>query len=153
MVSSNERVLAILSDLLDGGKLASKTDEYVETQIRHPRRKDGSWYGSVLDQKGEKVAKETLEAWIKQLYLREFSAAIKLTVIGMRDLAEADKKEKYMKLIDPRASGIRSITFPLVRGMYNEGILIVAFNPEHNGCGCTARLKDILFSVKMGHCL
>lgn len=137
MVSSDGGVVSILNNLLDGGKLVSQTADYLETKIRHPYRKNDSWYGEVFDQKGEKGAEEALEAWAKRLYLREFSEAIVPTVRGIRDLAKADKKEKYTKLIDLRASGTRNITFSLSREMYNEGILIVAFNPEHRGCGCT----------------
>jgi len=53
-------------------------------------------------------------------------------VVGLKDLAEADKDEKYVKLV--RTSGDGS-TFTSRRFGPNTQ-LVIAFNPEHHGCGC-----------------
>lgn len=129
MVATLSPSVGFLNNLLSGQTLSPVVDEYLrENLVNYP----GSWYNQVLRKDGKEAAEKALAEYAKKNYLYEFSEAIRPTVAGLKDLTEADKEEKHVRLLRTGNDGSKFIA----RRFGSSSQLLVAFNPEHHGCGC-----------------
>ena len=129
MVTATVSLVDFLDDLLNRKSLAPKVDAYLQGKMRNY---PDSWYNKILKKDGQEVAEKALAEWVEERHLCKFSEAIRPAVVGLKDLAEADKDGKYVKLVRTSDDGS---TFTSRRFGLNTQLLI-AFNPEHHGCGC-----------------
>jgi hypothetical protein len=128
----------LLEGWLTGNRLESQYDTYINTQIRT----GDSFYTKILTEKGETAAEEALEEWDARSRMSDFAVSIELVAEGMLALADIDTEGKHAKVIDVS----KHSHFPRCYDIDGPSKMVVMFNQEAPGCGCTHPVGSDVFA-------
>jgi hypothetical protein len=118
-----------LDDLLKSGQLEPSVDQYL-AEMRNGNR---SFYAVVFKEKGYEAAELELKQWARRHHMHEFAQSIEQIAVGMRDFAQADLEDKYVRI----TAANRNLSFPPIRSFGHDATMIAVLDlPRHKGCGC-----------------
>ncbi|MEO5949292.1 MAG: hypothetical protein ABIP74_02730 [Candidatus Saccharimonas sp.] len=124
--------------LADGGYLESKYHTYRLTQILHRKN---SAYMRVFEKEGEEAADKWLAGWEARTRVMDFAAAVHPIAEGMLALAKSDPEGRYTVATDVTDD----MVYPRSDRIGNPSKMVVVFNRQVPGCGCTQPKNSELF--------